>query len=282
MSDPAPAPTLDEAVPPLDRAPWPSGLPRPVAVARLAGGWVGVTSRAVLADGRPVVVKQTPYPADGEADGLAALAGAGVPTPPVLGLAGGTLVLAEVGGPADWPALGRAVALMHQVAGPAFGWHRDNHAGRFPQPNAWSESWPEFFAERRVRCHLADPSVPAELRRRLEGALDGPLRALLPERPAPVLTHGDLWPGNTVGGRWVVDPEVSFADRELDLAYMESSVADPFPDAFWAAYREVLPFPDGYAERRPVLQLHHRLLQVRHFGAGQLPAIEAVLARHGW
>ena len=31
-----------------------------------------------------------------------------------------------------------------------------------------------------------------------------------------------------------------------------------------------------------LLELHHRLLQVRHFGASQLPAVDALLAHYGW
>lgn len=266
----------------LAAAPWPEHLPRPVRAARLRGGWVGTTWRATLRDGSAVVVKLTPYPADAEVDGLTALAAAGVPTPPVRGHAAGTLVLEEVGGPADWPALGRAVAGMHRVTGERYGWHRDNYAGRFPQHNAWAQAWPEFFAERRVLCHVPDPAVPAGIRRRLERACGGALQALLPEHPPAALTHGDLWLGNTVAGRWVIDPEVSFADRELDLAYMEMSARDPLPAAFWRAYTEALPVPDGYAERRPVLQLHHRLLQVRHFGASQVGALDAALGALGW
>lgn len=266
---------------PLAGADWPGSLPRPVEVALVKGGWVGTTWRARLADGATVIVKQTPYPADAEVDGLGALADAGVPTPPVLGFAGGTLVLELVTGPADWAGLGVAIARMHGVTGERYGWHRDNQAGRFVQPNAWLDDWPTFFVERRVRAHLADPSVPAEFRLRLERACDGPIQALLPDRPARSLTHGDLWPGNTVEGRWVIDPEVSFADRELDLAYMEMA-GEPFPAQFWGAYREALPFPEGYEERRRLLELHHRLLQVRHFGDSQVPALDALLAHHGW
>ncbi|HWS58232.1 MAG TPA: fructosamine kinase family protein [Actinotalea sp.] len=263
-------------------APWPVDLPRPVESTLLSGGWVGTTWRATLADRRRVVVKQTPYPADGEVDGLAALAAAGVPTPQVLGHAGGTLVLEEVSGPPDWAATGRAIAGMHRVTGERFGWHRDNRAGRFVQPNGWLSSWPEFFVERRVRPHLADPSVPAELRLRLERACDGPIQALLPAGAVPVLTHGDLWRGNVVDGRWVIDPEVSLADRELDLAYMQMSARDPLPAAFWDAYTAELPLPEGYDTRRELLELHHRLLQVRHFGASQLAPLDRVLTGYGW
>jgi fructosamine-3-kinase len=261
---------------------WPEALPRPVALEEVRGGWVGTTWRARFDDGTVAIVKRTRFPADGEVDGLQALAAAGVPVPQVLGAAGRTLVLQLVGGPADWELVGVAIARMHQVTGPRYGWHRHNHAGRFVQDNTWSDDWPTFFVDRRVRTHLADPALPASFRSRLERACDGPIHALLPPRPEPSLTHGDLWLGNVVAGRWVVDPEVSFADRELDLAYMQLSARDPFPAAFWSAYRSELPFPDGYLERRTVLELHHRLLQVRHFGASQLPALDAALRAYGW
>jgi fructosamine-3-kinase len=261
---------------------WPATLPRPVAIEEVHGGWVGTTWRARLADGEVVIVKRTRFPTDAEVDGLRALDTAGVPVPRVLGAAGRTLVLAEVGGPPDWELVGRAVAGMHQVAGPRYGWHRHNHAGRFRQDNTWTDDWPTFFVDRRVRTHLGDPHLPASLRSRLERACDGPIQARLPSRPTPSLTHGDLWLGNVVAGRWVVDPEVSFADRELDLAYMQLSVRHPFPAAFWQAYTAILPFPDGYAERRTVLELHHRLLQVRHFGPSQLAALDGSLRANGW
>ena len=265
----------------LAGAEWPAGIARPVTADLLKGGWVGTTWRALLADGSTAIVKQTPYPADAEVDGLAALAGAGVPVPAVLGHAGGTLVLQRVAGPPDWAGLGRAVAHMHAVTSDRYGWHRDNQAGRFRQPNGWLEDWPTFFVERRVRTHLTDPSVPAGLRVRIERACDGPIHALLPASPPAALTHGDLWPGNTVEGRWVIDPEVSYADRELDLAYMHMAGV-PFPEAFWGAYLEVAPLPEGYPERRRLLELHHRLLQVRHFGESQVPALDALLRHYGW
>lgn len=276
--DPASAARLED----LMAADWPAGLPRPAEAGPTPGGWVATTWLVVLADGRDAVVKLTPYPADAEVDGLEALATAGVPVPGVLGHAGGTLVLERVHGPADWELLGRAIAGMHQVAGERYGWHRDNRAGRFVQVNAWSGHWPTFFAEQRVRVHLADPSVPPDVRIRLERACDGPLQELLPAHPTPALTHGDFWLGNTVEGRWVVDPEVSFADRELDLAYMQISKKDPLPEEFWGAYLEVLPFPEGYEERRRVLELHHRLLNVLHFGDRAMPQLSETLAALGW
>jgi fructosamine-3-kinase len=263
------------------KADWPAGLAPLVTTQPLKGGFICGTAWGRLADGREVVVKRCPYPAEVEAEGLAALAAAGAPVPAVLGVAGHVLVLEHVGGPPDWPALGRAIAGLHATTGSRFGWHRDNFQGMTVQHNGWSDDWPRFYVERRVRVHLADPRVPEPLRRRLERACEGPLPALLRPRPLPSLTHGDLWSANVVEGRWLVDPAVSFADRELELAYMQLS--NGLPAELLAAYREAWPPDPGYERRRPALQLHKFLNNIRHFGPDRyVPRIEAVLDGYGW
>jgi fructosamine-3-kinase len=260
---------------------WPPGLPALVTAAPLPGGLVCAVVGGRLADGRAVVVKRCPYPAAVEADGLAALAAAGAPVPAVLAAHGAVLVLERVGAAVpDWPGLGRAVARLHRRLGPRYGWHRDNSGGRIAQVNGWCDDWPTFFVERRVRVHLADPAVPDRLRRRLERACAGPLPALLPTHPPASLTHGDLWVGNVVDGRWLVDPAVAHTDRELDLAFMDMS--DGLPAEFHAAYRAEWPPDPGYPQRRPALQLHKLLVNLRHFGDRYVPRIEAVLDGYGW
>jgi fructosamine-3-kinase len=248
---------------------WPAHLPPLTGAAPLPGGLVCTVLGGTLADG----------PAEVEADGLAALAGAGAPVPSVLAAAGDLLVLERVAGSPDWAGLGRAVARLHRTTSPWFGWHRDNSGGRITQHNGWRDRWNDFFVANRVRVHLADPAVPDALRRRLERACAGPLPALLPEHPPASLTHGDLWSGNVVGGRWLVDPAVAYVDRELELAFMD--MAD-LPAEFHDAYREEWPPDAGYPQRRPALQLHKLLVNLRHFGERYVPRIEAVLDGYGW
>jgi fructosamine-3-kinase len=265
-------------------ADWPTGLPSSVDSILLKGGMICTTTRERLADGRDVVVKRCPYPAEVEAEGLLALAAAGAPTPAVLGTAGHTLVLEFVDGPADWSGLGRAMARAHQAAPTGndqnrYGWHRDNPAGRFDQQNSWTDDWPTFFVQHRILAHLEDRAVPATMAERLRKAAAGPLPDLLPGRPQVSLTHGDLWFGNVVAGRWVVDPAVCFADRELDLAFMQTG---GLPDELFDAYQREWPFEPGYERRRPALQLHKHLVGLRHFGPARLPRIEAVLDHYGW
>ena len=266
--------------PPSARDDWPLGLPPLRSVSVLSGGLICTTERGQLADGLDVVVKRCPYPAEVEADGLQALAAAGVPVPAVVGVGRHVLVLEYVSGEPDWPALGAALARMHRSTGPRYGWHRDNSGGDTTQENAWCDDWPTFFVERRVRAHLRDPRLSPDLRTRLDRACEGPLPALLPDRPRASLTHGDLWLGNVVDGRWIIDPAVSYADRELDLVFIQMS--DTLPPEFLATYLEEWPLAEDYEHRRPALQLHKLLNNVRHFGDRLLPPIVAVLDHYGW
>ncbi len=227
-----------------------------------------------------MVVKDTPYDATVEADGLAALAEAGAPVPAVLAVEPRRLVLEHVSGPADWAGLGEAVAQLHRRTGSAYGWHRDNLIGELTQPNGQHHHWPTFFAEQRLRPFLDVPALPHDVRARLERACEGPLAEVLPADPPASLIHGDLWAGNVVEGRWLIDPAVNHADRELELAF--TALFGGLPDAFWAAYQRTWPLEPGWEERRPVLQLYHLLVHVAHFGTGYVAPVAARLDAVGW
>ena len=258
----------------------PGGLPAVEHSAALGGGSICDVWRATLSDGTDVVVKRTPYPAQVEADGLAALRDAGGPVPAVLGVDRDVLVLEHVGGPADWAQLGTAVARVHADAGEAFGWHQDNLIGSLPQANPRTSHWPEFYAEQRIRPWLGARALPGEVRHRLEVACEGPLLDLLDTDPPASLIHGDLWSGNVVEGRWLIDPAVCRADRELELAFAD--LFGGLPQAFGDAYAGEWPLASGWQQRRPALQLYHLLVHVELFGAGYVGSVIGRLDALGW
>ena len=249
--------------------PWPATLAPVVRTTPMHGGDIAEVVRADLADGRAVVVKSTTYDADLEAEGLRALAGAGAPVPEVLDVLDRRLILTLVSGPADWAALGRALAHVHATTADRFGWHRDNVIGPLPQRNGWLDRWPEFHLERRLVPYL--PDLPADVATRLERAMAGPLAEVLDHDVRPSLVHGDLWTGNVVDGRWLIDPAVHHADREVDLAML--ALFGDGPPAFHRAYAEAWPLDDGWERRRPALQLAPLLVHVRLFGGGYVASV---------
>lgn len=189
--------------------------------------------------------------------------------------------MAWVAGTPDWEGLGRRLVAVHRHGTGRFGYPIDNVVGPLAQPNPWTRSWGRFFAESRILVHLDDPAVPGELARRLRRACDGPLPDLLDEHgPVPSLVHGDLWAGNIVDGSWLIDPAVSYSDREVELAFI--AVFGGIPEEMKRAYEEAWPLPDGWERRRPALQLHHLLVHVRLFGGSYARMVADRLDRLGW
>jgi len=189
------------------------------------------------------------------------------------------LILEHVGGRGDPASFGGALAHLHATTGPSFGWDRDNAIGPLTQHNDRADAWPTFVATRRLGPHL--DVLPDALSRRLRAAIDdGRLAGLLDHEPSPSLVHGDLWSGNVIDWRWMIDPAVHHADREVDLAMLD--LFGGLPPAFLAGYTEVAPLADGAERRRQALQLVPLLVHVRLFGTGYLAGVEQRLSALGW
>jgi fructosamine-3-kinase len=255
----------------------PGDLPPVVRSAPLAGGDIAQVRRVELADGRLAVVKHTPYDATLEAEGLRALGAAGVRVPEVLGVDTEVLVLEHVRAEPDLEALGAELAGAHRVLGERFGWHRDNVIGPLPQANPPTDAFPEFFVEHRLLPYLGD--VPPELARRLQRACDTVLPDLLDHGQPPSLVHGDLWSGNILDRRVLIDPAVHHGDREIDLAMLD--LFGGIPAALQRGYDAVWPLDEDWQRRRPALQLFHLLVHVRLFGAGYHGAVASRLSALG-
>lgn len=237
--------------------------------------------RVVGADGSMFAIKHTQYDARIEAHGLRLLDAAGAPVPPVAHVTADRLVLPWVDGPADWELLGRALAEVHRTTSDSFGLDHDNFIGGLDQHNTPATRWGTFFADNRVLCHLDDRSVPEELSRRLRGACEGSIQTMLEaHRPRPSLIHGDLWAGNIVAGRWLIDPAVCFADREMEVAFM--TMFGGIPQTMFDAYLDEWPLDDGWERRRPVLRLHHLLVHIRLFGGTYVAQLADTLDRLRW
>jgi fructosamine-3-kinase len=254
----------------------PGGIGEVVSSSALAGGDIAEVERAELADGRTVVVKHTPYEASLEAEGLRALAAAGVRVPEVLAVDPDVLVLEYVTAAGDLEALGAELATAHGTGGDRFGWHRDNVIGPLPQANPWTDSYGEFFVEHRLLPFADD--LPGELADRLRRSTPMVMR-LLDRGQRPSLVHGDLWAGNILDDRVLIDPAVHHGDREIDLAMLD--LFGGVPEALARGYDAVWPLDEGWRRRRPALQLYHLLVHVRLFGAGYHRAVAGRLDQLG-
>ncbi|MBY6057325.1 fructosamine kinase family protein [Leisingera daeponensis] len=241
----------------------------------LHGGDLSEVQLFDLTDGRRVVAKTGPLVA-AEATMLRAVRDAGAPAPEVLGVSGQVLLMEALeetaAGEAGWRALGHSLRQLHAACGPHYGWAEDYAFGGVEISNAPLESWPDFWARRRL---LADPgALPRDLRQRVE-ALCLRLPELLPAAPPAALLHGDLWSGNVLFSgpeAYLIDPTCYWGHGEVDLAMLHLFGAPPA--AFHGAYGALEP---GHAARRPIYQLWPALVHLRLFGAGYRSMVEARL-----
>jgi fructosamine-3-kinase len=167
-----------------------------------------------------------------------------------------TAVLAE--------ALGRGLAVTHELGAPAFGappsgWAGDAWIGRQPQSNDPTPSWGLFYAEQRVRPfvrraldrgHL-DPSGARVVDRVCDRLATGHFDD---DRP-PARIHGDLWSGNVVftsDAAVLIDPAAHGGHGLTDLA-MLALFGCPGLDRIGAAYQEAAGLAPGW---RGLIELH--------------------------
>jgi fructosamine-3-kinase len=277
-----------------------------VTARRIGGGSTGAVFEVELADGDLVVAKALgalrPGCTDAEAAGLAWLAEPRtVAVPAVRGHDDTWLVLEHVepGEPTPDAAerLGRELAGLHAAGAPAHGAAPPGgptHAwiGRAPMVNVPEADWPTFYANHRVEPYLKlavdggalTAAESAVIGRVIDvvGEVAGP-----PEPPSRL--HGDLWSGNVLyggtearGGRaWLLDPAAHGGHRETDLA-MLALFSAPYLDRTRAAYHEVSPLADGWADRVALHQLFpllvHTVLFGRSYATQSVSAARAVLA----
>lgn len=261
----------------------------------MGGGCIGEVYRVELESGTPLVAKvdrEGEAHLEREAYMLRYLEEKSELPVPEVYHASETLLLMELvegGGDlaaAEWHAA-ELLAALHGVGAGAYGHERDTLIGNLSQPNSWSDSWVEFFRDRRLlyMAGVARESgrLPAELHARVE-TLARRLDGIIEEPERPSLIHGDVWAGNVLakGDRITafLDPAIYHADPEMELAYI--TLFGTFGETFFERYQELRGIGPGFfEERRRLYALYPLLVHVHFFGGHYVDSVEATLRRFG-
>ena len=267
-----------------------------VATSPVAGGDIATATRLRLSSGQTALMKTLPHAPEGffeaEAAGLRWLAEVegGVPVPEVLAAASDCVVVEWVEQSSKTPveaavSFGQQLAATHAAGADGWGLDHDGFIGRLPLPNKTADSWPEFYAVRRVLPYLKlarDRGSISETDAAAVEAVVGKLTGLLPDE-APARLHGDLWNGNCLWGQdlaiHVIDPAAHGGHRELDLAMLHLFGLTHLPRVM-AAYDEAQPLAEGWEDRLGIHQLFPLLVHACMFGGGYGARAGSVAARY--
>lgn len=254
---------------------------------------------AILSDGSYTVFAKFSDAANGgeqfeiELAGLRLLAersGVLIPTPVgIIPVTGGSILVLEAAQavertPHRWRQIGQALARIHRVKGKQFGLETQGYFGPLPQDNMPSDSWAEFYAQRRLwpglRMAIASGNLPPALISQIE-KLTSRLPELCGPEITPTLLHGDAQQNNfisTAKGAMVIDPAVYYGNPEMDLAYID--YFQPVPQEVFDAYQDGLSIDPGFWERRDLWRIYGYLAAVTVEGAGYLEMLSKAVRRY--
>jgi protein-ribulosamine 3-kinase len=262
----------------------------PVRILRrtpLGGGSINETSRIETTAGTFVVKSHDRAPARmfrAEAEGLRAVRASGttlrVPEVVAIGAesAGRSFIVLE------YLAGGRRGADFDESLGR--GLEADNFCGDTPQPNPWTGTWVEFYAQSRLGYQLrlaADAGhVSGTERQQVDALISNLARWVGEPANGPSLIHGDLWSGNlhsdAEGRPALIDPAAYYAHREAELGMM--TLFGGFSPRVFTAYEEAFPLEAGWRDRNGLYQLYHLMNHLNLFGRGYHGQVMSVVRRY--
>jgi fructosamine-3-kinase len=263
----------------------------------VGGGCIHSTGRVSTSEGELFVKWSEVCAPDAflrEADGLRALrdAGSSLVFPEVLAAAApeqgapafiAMEFLASGHRPDHDEVLGRGLAALHRSRDETFGFPVTTYCGPTAQDNTRAQSWPDFYAERRLLPLVRQLSSAGRLgssERQLIERLCERLPGLIPRPMPPSLIHGDLWSGNVLAtdrGPALVDPAPAYADREMEFGI--TTLFGGLPSRSFEAYQEAWRLPSDWRDRNALYQLYHLLNHYAIFG-GSYGGAALAAARH--
>ena len=184
----------------------------------------------------------------------------------------------------DQRQLGIALAQMHRITAPHYGWQQNNIIGSTPQSNTQHAHWTAFWREERLIPQfkmLYNKGYRQQLQPLADKLLTNLDSLLSAHQPIASLLHGELWSGNYAfndqGKPVIFDPAIYYGDRETDLAMTE--LFGGFSQDFYQAYHTAWPLDKGYQQRKTLYNLYHILNHANLFGSSYLHQAIAMMQK---
>lgn len=180
-----------------------------------------------------------------------------------------------------WEDFGVNLAQLHKHTNEYFGWKNQNYIGSLPQYNRFCISSSEFYISQRLQPQFKLARQNGFDFQKLDWFYKN-VTNLIPKNEKPALIHGDLWSGNyMVNAKQkpvLIDPAISFASREMDLAMMQ--LFGGFPPEVFEAYNAHFPLPTDWKSRVELYHLYYLLVHLNLFGKSYLSSVQRIVKKY--
>ncbi len=176
-----------------------------------------------------------------------------------------------------WSVFGKQLAKLHQTTRPYFGFEEDNYIGTLKQYNTKKSIASEFYITQRLEPQFELAFQKGFSFSNLEQFYKN-VSAEIPNEPSSLI-HGDLWSGNFMvdnnGMPCLIDPSVSYASREMDIAMMY--LFGGFDQKLFETYNETFPMTPNWRDRLSLWQLYYLLVHLNLFGSSYYPRVKSIV-----
>jgi len=173
-----------------------------------------------------------------------------------------------------------ALAKLHNESSNRFGLDFDNYIGSLPQKNTTLyASASEFYINLRLEPQLKMASDKGYHFNNTDRFFKTVEHLVPKEKPS--LIYGDLWSGNYMYAKHkpaVIDPAISFAPREMDIAMMK--LFGGFSPVIFDVYNTIYPISIGWEERVELWQLYYLLVHLNLFGQSYYGSVERIIKKY--
>ena len=163
----------------------------------------------------------------------------------------------------------KAIIEIHSFTNNSYGFKFDTQIGGVKHENQYEKNWADFYLNTRLhyffdlanKANLLDKNIREKIYTVMKQ-----INNLIPNKPKPMLMHGDLWEGNILfkDCKFVsfIDPGSFYGHNEMELAYLRWFNPVFVDDNFLFKYKEYIPIDKNYFFYEPVYQLYYSLCNV--------------------
>jgi len=179
-----------------------------------------------------------------------------------------------------WKIFSYYLSELHKTTSDNFGLDHNNYIGSLPQQNRYCTDASSFYISQRLEPQFKMASERGFHFKNLDDFY-GNIKNEIPHE-VPALIHGDLWSGNFMVSEEampvLIDPAVSFAPREMDLAMMK--LFGGFDAEIFNLYNEYFPLSEGWENRVDIWQLYYLLVHLNLFGGGYFSQVKTIISKY--
>ena len=163
----------------------------------------------------------------------------------------------------------KAIIEIHSFSNHSYGFNFDTQIGGVKHENSYKNNWAEFYLNTRLQYFFDLANKTNLLDKNLRDKIDTVMKQinnLIPNKPRPMLMHGDLWEGNILFKDYkfigFIDPGSFYGHNEMELSYLRWFNPIFVDNNFLIKYNEYIPIDKYYFLYEPVYQLYYALCNV--------------------